>query len=124
TASLNFKVLPSFWQKAEVQILAFLLFISAILFLIRWRSKYQKAKHKKLQNLIDRKTVEVKLQKDRVFKKNMDLLKAENENEKLKQKNLLSELNYRKEELTNNTLRNVHKNNLLALIKDSLKKEI
>ncbi|UJH90406.1 hypothetical protein LZ575_16430 [Antarcticibacterium sp. 1MA-6-2] len=54
----------------------------------------------------------------------MDLLKAENENEKLKQRNLLSELIYRKEELTNNTLRNVHKNNLLAIIKEALKKEI
>ncbi|UJH90407.1 hypothetical protein LZ575_16435 [Antarcticibacterium sp. 1MA-6-2] len=39
-ASLDFMVLPSFWQKTEIQILGFLLLISAILFFIKWRSNY------------------------------------------------------------------------------------
>jgi len=70
--------------------------------------------------LVTTKTEEVKKQQDQVYQSRIALLNAEKENQKLSQKKLRNELNFKTEELTNYTLRTIHKNHLLTEIKDNL----
>ncbi|WP_086476947.1 ligand-binding sensor domain-containing protein [Arenibacter amylolyticus] len=119
-ASISITVLPSFWQKAWVRALIVLIGILLILLFIRWRISSIKKQQEQLELLVASKTKEVKAQQEKAYQSEIALLNVEKENQKLNQQKLREELNFKTEELTNYTLRTVHKNNLLTQIKDSL----
>lgn len=123
TASIKLKVIPSIWERTSTKILFFIALVTLIIFVFRWRVSNIKKQKEKLQRLLKIKTDEVKKQQDQVYQGKIALLNFEKKNQELNQKKLKGELNFKINELTNNTLRTVHKNNLLNDIKEKLKKE-
>lgn len=123
-SSLQIKVLPTLWQTFWFRMAIFLLIIVIISILYRWRISFLKQSELKLKHLLENKTEEVKTQHNKIIENKMKILKIEQEHHNLQQKQLLAELNFKNEELTNNTLRSVHKNDLLNTIKEKLKKEL
>ncbi|NKI26911.1 hypothetical protein HCG49_10090 [Arenibacter sp. 6A1] len=119
-SAINITVLPSFWQKTWVKILCILSILGLVLLFLKWRISSISKQRQKLQELVTTKTEEVKKQQDQVYQSRIALLNAEKENQKLSQKKLRNELNFKTEELTNYTLRTIHKNHLLTEIKDNL----
>ena len=117
-ANIQFQVLPSFWQRREVQIFLLLITGLAILFLANWRNRNIRKQRDNFKNIVAIRTKEVEKEKDRAYKNELELLETERQNEQLKQKRLSDELHFKTEELTNSTLRTVHKNNLLVEIKE------
>ncbi|MFD2832433.1 two-component regulator propeller domain-containing protein [Gramella sp. AN32] len=117
-ANIQFQVLPSFWQRWEIQ--AFLLLLTGllILFLANWRNRNIRKQRDNFKKIVAIRTKEVEKEKDRAYKNELELLETERQNEQLKQKRLSDELRFKTEELTNSTLRTVHKNNLLVEIKE------
>ncbi|RTE55261.1 hypothetical protein EHW67_01460 [Arenibacter aquaticus] len=122
-ASIHITVLPSFWQKFWVKVLVVLLGFLLVLLFIRMRLSSVKKQREQLQLLVASKTKEVKAQEEKAYQSEIALLKIEKKHQKLSQKKLMEELNFKTEELTNYTLRTVHKNNLLTQIKDNLLNE-
>ncbi|MCR8668719.1 hypothetical protein NO995_13585 [Aestuariibaculum sp. M13] len=123
TASLKLKVIPSFWERNSTKTVLFVSLVALIIFIFRWRLSAVKHQKEKLQRLLKIKTDEAKKQQDEVYQGKIALLNFEKKNQELNQKKLRGELNFKINELTNNTLRTVHKNNLLNDIKEKLKKE-
>lgn len=123
-ASLKLKVIPSIWQRTSTKIVIFIIILILTILIFRWRISSIKIQKEKLKRLLKIKIDEVKKQKDEVYQSKINVLNAEKKNQKLNQKNLESELKFKIDELTNNTLRTVHKNNLLNDIKEKLKKEL
>ncbi|WP_026810381.1 ligand-binding sensor domain-containing protein [Arenibacter latericius] len=122
-ASINITVLPTFWQKSWVRVLSILTGILLILLFIKLRLSTIKKQQERLELLVASKTEEVKSQQEKVHQSEIALLQAEKDNQELTQKKLIEELNFKTEELTNYTLRTVHKNHLLTEIKSNLLKE-
>jgi ligand-binding sensor domain-containing protein len=122
-AEIGITVLPSFWQKAWVKVLIVLIGVFIVILFIKWRLSSIKKQRARLQLLLEYKTEEVKTQQEKVYQSEITLLKVEKDNQELNQKKLMEELNFKTEELTNYTLRTVHKNHLLTEIKDNLLKE-
>lgn len=123
-ASLKLTVNPSFWQKKTTKLILVLFVIGLLVFLYKWRIATVKEQKEKLQHLLKIKTEEVKKQQDEVYQGRIAVLNAEKANQKLNQKKLRDELKFKIDELTNHTLRTVHKNNLLTDIRDKLNLEI
>ena len=98
--------------------------ISLIVLVYRFRTATIKKQKEKLQRLLDLKTIEVQEQEQSISQSKISLLEIEKQNQVLKQKRLENELHFKIDELTNNTLRGMHKNNLLIDIKDKLKIEL
>ena len=117
-ANIQFKVLPSFFQRRVVQALLVFFIGLIILFLAQWRHRNIIEQRDKLKKIVAIRTKEVEKEKDRAYKNELELLEKEKQNELLKQKRLSDELHFKTEELTNSTLRTVHKNNLLVEIKE------
>lgn len=117
-------VKPSFWQRSLVKVLMFLGIISMFVFIYRLRTSAIKNQKERLQKLLDLKTIEVKEQEQKISQNKISMLEIEKQNQVLKQKKLEDELHFKIDELTNNTLRAMHKNNLLTDIKDKLKVEL
>ncbi len=117
-ANIEFQVLPGFWQRREVQVISLLLLGLSIFFLTNWRNRNIKKQRDDFKKIVAIRTKEVEKEKDRAYKKELELLETEKQNEQLKQKRLSDELKFKTEELTNSTLRTVHKNNLLVGIKE------
>ncbi len=117
-ANIQIKVLPSFFQRRLVQVLLVLFIGLIILFIAQWRHRNIIKQRDKLKKIVALRTKEVEKEKDRAYKNELDLLETERQNELLKQKRLSDELHFKTEELTNSTLRTVHKNNLLVEIKE------
>lgn len=124
TASLKIKVVPTLWQRKSTHVVLGLFFITLIILIFRLRTSTIKKQREKLKSLLNIKTDEVKKQQEEVFQSRIAILNAEKLNQKLNRKKLEGELNFKINELTNNTLLNVHKNNLLNDIKEKLKYEI
>ncbi|WP_176132761.1 ligand-binding sensor domain-containing protein [Salegentibacter holothuriorum] len=118
-ANIQIKVLPSFFQRKVIQALMLLLIGLMIFFLVRWRNRNIIKQRDKFKKIVAIRTKEVEKEKDRAYKNELELLETERQNELLKQKRLSDELNFKTEELTNSTLRTVHKNNLLVEIKEN-----
>lgn len=114
-------VKPSFWEKPVVRIMLCLYFIAMLIVIYNLRTSTIKKQKQKLQKLLDLKTIEVKQQEQKISQSKISILEFEKQNEVLKQKKLEDELTFKIDELTNNTLRSMHKNNLLNDIKDNLK---
>src|SRR5690606_31906731 len=123
-ASLQIKVLPTLWQTLWFRVAIFLLVIMLISLFYHWRISFLKDSELKLKQLLENKTEEVKTQQNKISENKMKILKIEKEHQDLQQKQLRAELNFKNEELTNNTLRSVHKNDLLNTIKEKLKDEL
>ena len=121
--TITITVLPTFWQKAWVRVVLVLIGILLVLLFIKWRLATIKRQQQHLELLVASKTEEVKAQQEKAHQSEITLLTVEKENQKLNQQKLLEELNFKTEELTNYTLRTVHKNNLLNQIKDNLLQE-
>jgi ligand-binding sensor domain-containing protein/DNA-binding CsgD family transcriptional regulator len=117
-------VKPSFWQRSIVKGLLVIGFIYLLLWVYRLRTSSIKKQKEKLQKLLDFKTIEVKEQEQKISQGKISMLEIEKQNQALKQKKLEDELKFKINELTNNTLRAMHKNNLLTDIKDKLKIEL
>jgi len=117
-ANIKFQVLPALWQRREVQVISLLVLGLSIFFLTNWRNKNIKKQRDDFKKIVAIRTGEVEKEKDRAYKKELELLETEKQNEQLKQKRLSDELRFKTEELTNSTLRAVHKNNLLVEIKE------
>lgn len=122
-ASIGITVLPSFWQTAWVKVLIVLFGALLVVGFIKLRLSTIKNQRKKLQVLVETKTKEVKTQQEKIYQSEIALLKVEKEKQELSQKKLRDQLNFKTEELTNYTLRTVHKNHLLTEIKGNLLKE-
>lgn len=122
-ATLTITVLPSFWQKAWVKVLILLIGVLLVILIFKLRLSTIKKQQEQLQLLVATKTAEVKKQQEKAYQSEIALLKLEKENQELNQKKLIEELDFKTEELTNYTLRTVHKNNLLTEIKNNLLKE-
>lgn len=122
--TLNIVIKPSFWQNPIVKSILFIGFISMLIFVYRFRTSTIKKQREKLQRLLDLKTIEVKEQEQSISQSKISMLEIEKQNQVLKQKKLENELHFKIDELTNNTLRAMHKNNLLMDIKDKLKVEL
>lgn len=123
-ASLQIKVLPTLWETLWFRVAIFLLVIMLISLFYHWRISFLKDSELKLKQLLENKTEEVKTQQNKISENKMKILKIEKEHQDLQQKQLRAELNFKNEELTNNTLRSVHKNDLLNTIKEKLKDEL
>ena len=123
-ASLKLKVIPSIWQRKSTKIAFLLIIIALIIFVFRRRMAAIKNQKEKLKQLLKIKSEEIIKQQDEVYQGKIAVLNAEKQNQELNQKKLEGELKFKINELTNNTLRTVHKNNLLNDIKEKLKKEI
>ncbi|MFD2535706.1 ligand-binding sensor domain-containing protein [Gelatiniphilus marinus] len=121
-ATLNIYASPSFWEKTWVKISLLLSFIAIIFGFVKWRVSTIKKQKQNLNILINQKTKLVEAQNRKIYQNNIDLLNAEKANQQLKQKQLENELNFKTNELTNRTLREIHKNNLLDKIKDDISK--
>ncbi|SFF96984.1 ligand-binding sensor domain-containing protein [Salegentibacter agarivorans] len=117
-ANIEFLVLPAFWQRREVQVISILLLGLSIFFLTNWRNRNIKKQRDDFKKIVAIRTREVEKEKDKAYKNELELLETERQNEQLKQKRLSDELKFKTEELTNSTLRTVHKNNLLVEIKE------
>ncbi|GGW26559.1 ligand-binding sensor domain-containing protein [Arenibacter certesii] len=122
-ASIGITVLPTFWQKTWIRILSVLVGFLLVLSFIKLRLSAIKKQQERLESLVASKTEEVKNQQEKVHQSEIALLQAEKDNQELTQKKLIEELNFKTEELTNYTLRTVHKNHLLSEIKSNLLKE-
>ncbi|RXM47171.1 triple tyrosine motif-containing protein [Flavobacterium sp. YO12] len=122
--SLYIIVKPSFWQRPIVRIMMVLYFIGMLLLVYNWRTSNIKKQKEKLEKLLDLKTIEIKEQEQKISQDKISILEYEKQNQVLKQKKLEDELTFKIDELTNNTLRTIHKNNLLNDIKDKLKIEV
>lgn len=122
--SLYIIIKPSFWQNPIVRSFLFICLVSLIILVYRFRTSTIKKQREKLQMLLDQKTIEVKEQEQSISQSKISMLEIEKQNQVLKQKKLENELHFKIDELTNNTLRSVHKNNLLIDIKDKLKVEL
>ncbi|WP_294958384.1 two-component regulator propeller domain-containing protein [uncultured Flavobacterium sp.] len=122
--SLFITVEPSFWQRTIVRIMMFIYFIGILLLIYNWRTSTIKKQKQKLEKLLELKTIEVTEQEQKISQGKISILEYEKQNEVLKQKKLEDELTFKIDELTNNTLRTIHKNNLLNDIKDKLKAEL
>lgn len=118
-ASVQFQVIAFPWERSEVQFLMFLFLGLAIFLIVSWRNKSIKKQRDNFKRLVAIRTAEVEKEKDRAYKNELELLKIEQQNEQLKQRRLADELIFKTEELTNNTLRTIHKNNLLVEIKEN-----
>ena len=123
-ASLKIKVIPSLWQKKSTRLIIFISLISLLFLVYKWRINAIKRQKERLQRLLEIKTEEVKKQQDEVYQGRIAVLNAEKLNQKLNQKKLKDELKFKIDELTNHTLRTVHKNNLLSDIRENLNREI
>jgi DNA-binding CsgD family transcriptional regulator len=123
-STLEIVVKPTFWQRTIVKIILFAGFIWMLIFVYRLRTSTIQLQREKLQKLLDLKTIEVKEQEQRISQDKISMLEFEKQNQTLKQRKLEDELNFKIDELTNNTLRAMHKNNLLTDIKDKLKTEL
>lgn len=117
-------VKPSFWQRPLVRGLLLLVVISMFVVVYRLRTSVIEKQKIKLQKMLDLKTIEVKEQEQRISQSKISMLEIEKQNQGLRQKKLQDELNFKINELTNNSLRSMHKNNLLNDIKDKLKTEL
>lgn len=115
--NIQFKVLPSFWERQEVQGISIIAFGLVVFFIAQWRNRTIRKQRDSFKQIVAIRTREVEKEKDRAYKKELELLETEKQNEQLKQKRLSYELQLKTEELTNTTLRTVHKNNLLVEIK-------
>ncbi|MFC5683127.1 two-component regulator propeller domain-containing protein [Flavobacterium sp. MAHUQ-51] len=122
--TLHVIIEPTFWQRPTVKFLMFIGFILLLRLVYRLRTSSIKKQKEKLQRLLDLKTIEVKQQEQKISQNKISMLEIEKQNQVLKQKKLEDELHFKIDELTNNTLRTMHKNNLLTDIKDKLKKEL
>jgi len=122
--TLHVIVKPSFWQRPIVRIMMILYLIALLLWVYNLRTSNIKKQREKLQRLLDLKTIEVKQQEQKISQNKISMLEIEKQNQVLKQKKLEDELHFKIDELTNNTLRTMHKNNLLTDIKEKLKKEL
>lgn len=122
--TLNIVIKPSFWQNPIVKGILIISIISLIVLFYRFRTSSIKKQREKLQRLLDLKTIEVQEQEQSISQSKISLLEIEKQNQVLKQKKLENELHFKIDELTNNTLRGMHKNNLLVDIKDKLKVEL
>ncbi|NGY37527.1 hypothetical protein FQU23_008375 [Flavobacterium sp. XN-5] len=123
-STLNLNIRPSFLQRSLVKFFLGVGFISMLIFVYRLRTSSIKKQKEKLQKLLDLKTIEVKEQEQSISQSKISMLEIEKQNQVLKQKKLEDELHFKIDELTNNTLRAMHKNNLLTDIKDKLKVEL
>ncbi|MBJ7879827.1 ligand-binding sensor domain-containing protein [Gelidibacter salicanalis] len=123
-ASLKIKVTPSLWQKKSTKAIIFLTLLTLLIVIYKWRIASIKSQKEKLQYKLKLKTNEVKKQQDEVYQGKIAVLDAEKKNQKLNQKKLKDELKFKINELTNHTLRTIHKNNLLNDIREKLKQEI
>ena len=123
-ARIGITVLPSLWQRTWVRLLIVLFGAFSVVLFINWRLSQANRQKKRLRLLVESKTEEIKAQQIKVHQGEIALLKIEKENQELNQKKLKEDLNFKTEELTNYTLRTVHKNNLLNEIKNSLLVEI
>jgi ligand-binding sensor domain-containing protein/DNA-binding CsgD family transcriptional regulator len=123
-SKLNVIIKPSFLQRSVVKFLLFVGFVSMLIFVYRLRTSSIKKQKEMLQKLLDLKTIEVKEQEQSISQSKISMLEIEKQNQVLKQKKLEDELHFKIDELTNNTLRAMHKNNLLTDIKDKLKVEL
>ncbi|MFD1161424.1 ligand-binding sensor domain-containing protein [Hwangdonia seohaensis] len=121
-ASLKITAMPSFWEKIWVKILMFLFFIATVIGFLKWRISAIKRQKLELELRVNQKTKLVEEQNKKIYKNNLDLLNAEKANQELKRKQLENELNFKTDELTNRTLREIHKNNLLDKIKNDISK--
>ncbi|WP_432221629.1 ligand-binding sensor domain-containing protein [Flavobacterium sp. TMP13] len=121
---LNIVIKPSFWQNPLVKAFFLLSIIFLIVMLYRFRTASTKKHRERLQRLLDLKTIEVQEQEQSISQSKISLLEIEKQNQVLKQKKLENELHFKIDELTNNTLRAMHKNNLLIDIKEKLKVEL
>lgn len=122
--TLNIVIKPSFWQNPIVKGFLLVSIILLIVMFYRFRTSSTKKQREKLQRLLDLKTIEVQEQEQSISQSKISLLEIEKQNQVLKQKKLENELHFKIDELTNNTLRAMHKNNLLIDIKDKLKVEL
>lgn len=123
-ASLKIKVIPSLWQKKSTMAISVVFLLALLIILYKYRVASIKSQKEKLQYQLKIKTDEVKKQQDEVYQGKIAILNAEKKNQKLNQKKLKDELKFKIDELTNHTLRTVHKNNLLNDIREKLKQEI
>ncbi|MCM4166545.1 hypothetical protein KCTC52924_03481 [Arenibacter antarcticus] len=121
-AVIGITVLPSFWQKSWVKAVIVLFGVFLVIVFIRFRLSTIKKQQERLQLLVASKTEVIKTQQEKVYQGEIALLKVEKDNQDLNQKKLIEDLNFKTEELTNYTLRTVHKNHLLTEIKDNLLK--
>ncbi|WP_215225011.1 two-component regulator propeller domain-containing protein [Echinicola shivajiensis] len=121
---VKIKVLPTLLESRWFQICLIVLLILVLLSLYRWRLSSLTKQRQNLKILLDEKAQEVKKQQSKIAQNKIDLLNIEKNNQALKQKQLKDELSFKTGELTNLTLRTVHKHDLLNEIKASLRKEL
>ena len=123
-ASLKITVLPAIHQTIWFKVLMILLAIVLLLIIYFWRISFLRKKEIHLKNLLDQKTNEAKRQEQRIAQDKIRMLQIEKDHQELSQKQLIAELKFKNQELTNNTLLTVHKNDLLNNIKDKLQFEV
>lgn len=121
---LKFTVLPSIWEKPFIRILLFLGLIGIIIVGYKWRLKKIHQQREKLKEQVALKTRELKIKQQEMLEQTFKLMESEKLNSKLKQKQLKDELDFKISELTNRTLRSVHKNKLLTDIKSELNQSL
>lgn len=119
--TLYIVVQPSFWQRSIVKTMLTLLVVAMLLFIYNVRTSAIKKQKQKLEKLLNLKTLEVQEQEQKIAQGKISILEFEKQNQVLKQRKLEDELTFKIDELTNNTLRSMHKNNLLNDIKEKLK---
>ncbi|GAA4291173.1 two-component regulator propeller domain-containing protein [Aestuariibaculum suncheonense] len=124
TTFIKIKVLPTVWESIWFKMTLLGLITLLVVIIYRWRISKIKTQKEKLKQLLDQRAKEVKNQQSKIAENKIKILEIEKKNQVLKQKKLKDELTFKTKELTNNTLRSVHKNDLLNDIKDNLKKEI
>lgn len=120
---LKIRVLPTFFEKKPIQFLTVFLFIIITVLIYRWRLHSIKQQRQKLKNKVAEQTEELVKKQAEVLEQNKKLLESEQLNHQLKEKQLNDELSFKVSELTNNTLRSIHKNKLLTDIKKTLSYE-
>ncbi|MBD0832999.1 two-component regulator propeller domain-containing protein [Aestuariibaculum sediminum] len=124
TIFLNIKVLPTLWESLWFKIVIIIFAMVLIYFIITWRISSINKQKENLSILLNQRAEEVKQQQNKIAENKIKILEIEKEHQELQQKKLEGELAFKTKELTNNTLRTVHKNDLLNDIKENLKKEV
>lgn len=123
-ASLKIVVLHAYYQTIWFKVLMIATIIAIIIFTFFWRVSFLRKKQIYLKNLLHKKTLEVQKQEQKIAQDKIRMLQVEKEHQELSQKQLIAELKFKNQELTNNTLLTVHKNDLLKNIKEKLQHEI
>ncbi|MDN5202242.1 two-component regulator propeller domain-containing protein [Fulvivirgaceae bacterium BMA10] len=120
--SLKIHVLPPFWEKIWFRIAIGAFFVLTFIGFYKLRVRGIRNQKEKLKRLVISKTEKLKLQQKEIIRKKQQLLVAEKENLTLQKKRLKDELDFKIKELTNHSIRSIHKNKLLKKLRVELKR--